>query len=183
MSKIGKLYLDVHGVLADFVRWSHLVHEKEYSHPECWLFHKNWGISSDEFWEVINDSGQDFWEFIPKFEWADQVVDLLRSRFELTFLSAGGSSVESRVGTALWVERNWPDSNIRIDAEKSKYSGHGSYLIDDNPANCSGFTAAGGASYLFPTWSNARNPKSLDMSTERVLNRLRWWIRYVDSHK
>ena len=44
------IFLDMDGVVADFVGAACKVHGKEVEGVGCWNFFEKWGISEDEFW-------------------------------------------------------------------------------------------------------------------------------------
>lgn len=150
---------DMDGVLADFVGAACAIHERSTASVTSYDFWTDWrhanGVSyaDHEFWAPIHEKGVDFWREIPR---------ILAGADMLHHLSAE-LGVEVAIATddgghpgAIEGKRKWFEACLDIDApliftrEKHLLAQRGRLLIDDNPANCRAFRAAGGDAWLWP---------------------------------
>lgn len=85
---IRKCFLDMDGVIADFIGALCKVHGKEtpYTNPESLgTFDTEllWGMSEEQFWAPIAKNSFEFWDGIPKTPEADGLVTLAIREFGL----------------------------------------------------------------------------------------------------
>ena len=143
-----KLYLDMDGVLVDFL-----------GHVEkCQFFRKNGKVD----WDKVIDKGPQFWnemEWMPGAEKTfSELISLSESgKFEIFILSAVNfpTGVE---GKKLWIQTHtkFPLENVIIvshSEDKSKYASPDSILVDDREKCLIPFKEAGGKVILFKNWN------------------------------
>lgn len=56
-----RIYLDMDGVLCDFVGAACKLHGRDPATVTHWNFFKDWGMTAEEFWRPIHEAGEDFW--------------------------------------------------------------------------------------------------------------------------
>lgn len=156
MSKI-KIYLDLDGVIAQFVNQSKKVHNRT-DEATCWDYYKAWGITTTEFWKKI-DADEFFWENIEKYSWTDELVDLVKSVDpKYTVLTSPHNHPNSYKGKCTWIKEVLkidPPKRAILTAIKEDCAKPNRVLIDDSNDNCEKFIAAGGQAILFPQlWNN-----------------------------
>jgi 5'(3')-deoxyribonucleotidase len=106
----------------------------------------------------------DFVMTIPKLPWADELVAILCSYFDVAFCSALCS--DARKG---WCQMHWPSLPVILTENKEFLAYEGLILVDDGPHNVDPFNAAGGTGILFPSPHNERR----DMHWRAVLHELK----------
>jgi hypothetical protein len=154
-------YLDLDGVLVDFVRGAFALHGKEIPYPEVrWDFDKQLGIPPEVFWGKM---GKDFWEDLP---WTQEGPDLIKA-LETIFGSDNIVLMTSPVGTpggvegkVNWIRRELPGYSRRffIGPPKHMLAGPGKLLVDDHDENIDKFCAAGGKAIMVPRpWNRRRD--------------------------
>lgn len=159
------LFLDMDGIIADFVTAVHKFHGRE----DCYVNSKNygifdiekiWGISPDDFWKA---DSQEFWETVPKMHDADMIVDLVTKVFgedKIAILTAPSNGPGCVPGKRAWIKRNFPQFQRRIifaNANVKRFmAGPDKYLIDDKDSNVAEFKAGGGNGILVPRAWNSK---------------------------
>lgn len=164
-----KCFLDMDGVIADFVGALCKIHGREtpYSQPESlgkFDTEKLWGISAEEFWAPVKKNSLEFWEGIEKTPEADEIVKLAVLEFgieNVCILTAPSSDHGSVPGKRAWIARHYPCFSKRIlfatASAKQFCAGRGKYLIDDKDSNVDEFDTAGGTGILVPRPWNAEH--------------------------
>lgn len=160
-----RIYLDMDGVLVDFVGRACEVHGKSVSDVTSWDFFADaWGMTADEFWSKINAEGRAFWADLDPLPWADELLELVtRYDPEFTICTMPSRDPECLAGKGDWLARKLGASFDRcIYARvKSDFAKPGRILIDDSDANITGsdkvlgWIPAGGHGVLFPQPWNA----------------------------
>lgn len=151
-------FLDMDGVIADFVGGIHKAHNRPYAYDEPtnlgrWALEDIWGITLDEFWQ--HDS-YEFWRNLELTHDAKEIVAVLESAFgrdNIALLTAPSPTDRGCLtGKRAWVECHFPQFSDRIIYAKAKqYLAHpGAVLIDDKPANVDEFRRFGGQAVLVP---------------------------------
>ena len=151
-----KIYLDVDGVLADFISASQRAHNRPLERPTQWHYYRGWGLSSDQFWGPINEQGKAFWGGLDKLPWADEVVELCEmiSGQRVTFLTMpcavrSYAELDRIAGRKTWILRNYPGRESIIGENKPPYARRDRVLVDDHTKNVSEWREAGGHAILF----------------------------------
>jgi len=120
-----------------------------------WEMEKAYGISKDEFWEII-ESDLTFWDDLKMLPWAKELYSFLSAFYEVTIVSTPSPTDAYAWGAKKeWLKRNLgiESRDIILCAKKELLAGNG-ILIDDNPSNIEKFEKAGGKGILVPaTWN------------------------------
>ena len=172
-------YLDMAGVLADFMRSAILAHGQD---PDFVL--SNWPAGTwsatgplglkdeDEFWEPIREDDY-FWEDLAEYKWTQTLVKevkFLDSEFQ--FATKPSSCRKCYDGKSQWVRELGfdPADKLIVIPDKNLLEAHDNILIDDNELNCDLWDDRGGHSILFPQPWNRNG--SVEDKIEYVLERL-----------
>jgi 5'(3')-deoxyribonucleotidase len=164
-----KIFLDMDGVLSDFVGQCEKVFETKiyemfdkpegvpgYSVPELL------GITMEEFWEKIDDHDE-FWPDMPMYPWAQELYAYCLELGETFILSTPSENPGSLMDKRLWLTNNFgithPEKYIFTGA-KYLLAKPDCLLIDDYDSHCEKFNAAGGMVVLFPRPWNANREVS-----------------------
>ena len=162
------IYCDLDGVIANFVEGAIEVADLPLTHDQVtqWDFFKLY-MSSEEFWARVHAQSC-FWEDLPVYPWAHELVEALRAFGEVVFCSDPTLDDESATGKIRWLKRHGfvkpGGKNYILAAEKWRLSTSKAYLLDDSLANCYRFVLGGyGESILFPQrWNTTYMPAVLD---------------------
>lgn len=156
-------FLDMDGVLVDFVGGASKVHNREtpYTTEESlgvWEIETLWGISSREFWEPLEYQG--FWENLEKTPEADEIVEVVCDKFgveNIAILTALSRSVFCVGEKCKWIKKHYPQFRKSMIFTKAKQflAGSNRFLIDDKDTNISSFNQAGGWGITVPRLWNA----------------------------
>lgn len=154
-------YLDMDGVLVDFVGGSLRYHGKHLAPADVrWEFPTQVGFSgtwASEFWDKL---GFDFWANL---EWTHEGKDLLYAIEEkfgdnvilMTSPCATAGSVEGKIS---WINSNLPKyaRKFMVGPAKHLTAGPGKLLVDDYEGNTDKFVEHGGRAVLVPRPWNRR---------------------------
>ncbi len=166
-------YLDLDGVVCDFVGGALRLHGKELAPNEVeWDFCTQIGfngVNDPAFWDGM---GQSFWAGL---EWTPEGPDLVKA-IEAIFgenvalmtspcLTPGG--VEGKVE---WVAKHMPAYRRRLFVGPAKHLAAGPHkiLVDDHDANCWKFREYGGAAVMVPRPWNPRKGETDESGRFRV---------------
>lgn len=181
------VYLDMDGVLSDFVAGMCRLHRRENPYKEGVELQKQ----LDEFWEMDKrvfwkNAELDFWnglDFMPDLSHLIHVLTKYSDRdmCSVEILTANSSNVGCKIGKIMWLENrkiqqifNIPNSGINIEKEKWKFAHKNSMLIDDLDKNITKFNYFGGKTYLVPRPYNSNwNKKSYENFEETLINFLK----------
>lgn len=153
---IERVFLDMDGVIADFISPSMAFHGSRFdaaTYPKReWLIWKVIGCTEQEFWKF---DSRDFWANLPVYPWARELVEGLEGRVGqsniclLTSPSANGVSVD---GKRSWIAKHFPaySRQVLFGSPKHFCAHRSTVLIDDSDANCKAFADAGGHWLTFP---------------------------------
>lgn len=162
------LFLDLDGVLADFVGSACDVHGKPVDDVNCWDFFEAWGLDEDGFWAPINAAGRDFWSNLKSYPWFDELVSLVEDVDpQFTICTKPSHQADCMAGKLDWIHAQFGSKFRRyiFTPNKSPLAARGRLLIDDSNDNCRGFSDAGGDVACFPQpWNYNR-----DRMSERML--------------
>lgn len=146
-----RILLDVDGVVLDFnsaaKRASFISDHEE---PTFWNWFEGYGISEKEFWDNVKLCGADFYgEMVEKYPWTDELVSLVRSYGELTFVTNGPTFVDGKIQR---LSSDYPDAHIILMNRSDKHllAASDRVLIDDKRENICEFVDTGGRGILFP---------------------------------
>ncbi len=155
------IYLDIDGVLADFVTGSIEACDLPLTHDQVteWDYYKPY-MEAKEFWKCIH-AQQYFWEDLPVYPWAHDLVKMLSEFGEIVYCSDPSSDDEAASGKIKWLKRHGflkPDGkNFVLTPCKWLLAGPERVLVDDYGYNTAAFSRQGGAAILFPQpWNHGR---------------------------
>ena len=121
------------------------------------------GISKSQMWGRIG-ANKDFWMDIPVFPYAHEMVDYLRSKYEVRICSSPSSDPLCVAHKLEWLNKNKFKfgKKTHINHEKWPLAGPGRLLIDDMDKNIEKWSnppepwAVAGPTLLFPqVWNSA----------------------------
>jgi 5'(3')-deoxyribonucleotidase len=162
---ITRIFLDIDGVLANWVRGVCDMHGLDVGHvlrdwpADTYDICDATGLDPAEMWERIHLLGTGFWANLRLYPWASSLVALLEPIAPVTLLSSPSRHHSSSGGKHAWIQSYMPSFERRflLGADKAACARPGAVLIDDSDANCRAFEAAGGHAIVFPQpWNSAR---------------------------
>ncbi len=149
------IFLDMDGVLCNFVQGSLDAHGRTETHDEIdsWAYFAQWGMTAEDFWAEC--SGVAFWAGLKEYPWAGQLVGTSQSLGEHYFLTAPTSTARAECieGKAIWL---MADAFRMIPTEhKHLLAAPGRVLVDDNEKNIEQWVKHGGIGLgLKQPWNN-----------------------------
>lgn len=148
-----KIYLDMDGVCADFMRGANIACGR--SPNEVWTEYdhwSSWGMTLDELWANIDHTQEAFWRKLDEYPWFWNLVTLCGKLGEVWFCTTPSQSPCSAAGKLLWLQDRFGKDFRRwiLTPDKSHLAAADRLLIDDHPSNCSSFEQAGGKALLWP---------------------------------
>lgn len=164
------VYLDMDGVLADFVTAAMYRFIKNRAvidrllsawPPESGLdgIYEILGVKENAFWHEVNQGGVLFWKGLPVYPWATELVDIAESIGETLILSSPSRGGSSAAGKLEWLYEKLNTHKRKFILTPKKYkhllARPGDVLIDDDPATCFRWHQHGGKMVLFPRPWNA----------------------------
>lgn len=156
---VVQLWLDMDGVITDFVGGACAVHRKSEESVVGWDFHYDWGLSQDEFWAKINDQGVKFWSELSNYPWTKEMLTIARNcDKDYRIITTPSRDMSSQVGKINWLAKRDINRDIVFTRKpKSAYCrGRNDVLIDDSDINVQNWVEAGGRAILFPQpWNSA----------------------------
>lgn len=165
MNQYTKIFLDMDGILADFVKAACQLHNRpepciKPEHYGEFDLEKGWGITPEQFWAPIADQSLDFWVGLEKTPEADQLVNLAIYYVgvdNIAILTAPSKDSGSVPGKRLWIEKNYPQfkKQMIFTSAKGFLAGPDRILIDDRDRNIEEFAKAGGSGILLPRLWNS----------------------------
>ncbi len=158
-----RCFLDLDGVLADFVCGALKLHGKQMAYADVrWDFHASVGMSQEAFWLAL---GEEFWQSLDRTPEFDAIIQTVLERFEpakVFILSSPCQTAGCVTGKARWVEKHLPQfaRRLLLTNDKEIFAGSG-VLIDDSESNWQKWTQAGGRCFLFPRpWNMQRDEEA-----------------------
>jgi len=160
--KVKTIFLDMDGVLANFVMGACKLFERDYDQTiREWPkgeygIEKVFGVSRSEFWKKVDSRGTHFWSSLPEYpEAGDLTVASLK--FGDTYVATTPSlSSDSMAGKLAWMDRIGKQlrskgeafRNYVLTPHKHLLAGPESLLIDDSVENVNLFVERGGEAIL-----------------------------------
>ena len=135
-----KLFVDLDGVLVDFIRGYYDLTGKDIS--------GQWHDSPD-FWRPIEKAGCDFWVNLKWTKDGKKLWNYIK-KYDPEILSSPSESNDSRVGKHKWVKKELPDTHLilRSAENKKEFANDHAILIDDRDVNIESWIKAGGIGIL-----------------------------------
>jgi 5'(3')-deoxyribonucleotidase len=163
----GIIFVDMDGVLVDFMRGVHEFYNLPYDpYPYPlgeWDFVKHTGMSDPEFWCGLTAT---FWANL---HWTQDGMRILKiiedifPRENICLLSSPTLESSSAAGKMEWIKRFLPEYRRRIFIGTPKHlcASHRTCLVDDADHNINAFTKAGGFAVRVPRpWNGGHDAAS-----------------------
>ena len=152
----AKIYLDMDGVLADFVGGSLKIHGKELPPKEVrWNFMDQVGFNGGgdmRFWEPL--SNPDFWANLDVLPDGQRLYEMLARNMgaENIGILSSGLCPGSCDGKRAWLKKHFPqlEKTALFGTVKHMAAAPCKILVDDHDPNVEGFRAARGHAILTP---------------------------------
>lgn len=139
-----KIYLDMDGVLTDFVESFRRIDGRPTTEVEK--------EGDEAFWEHVKKGGLKFWADMPWIKGSKKLWSYVKNK-DVTILSAPARRLpDSPKGKEIWVGRELkptPNLILKRAREKQEYASPNSILIDDLKKNVDAWNRAGGIGILF----------------------------------
>lgn len=170
LSKVA--YLDLDGVLVDFVKGALKLHNSDIKPSEIvWDIDKQLGLTPEQFWSPFNFT---FWANLEWTPEGKEILELVESVYGdniaiLTSPPKTGGAVEGKLA---WVAKNMPKYKRKtfVGARKELMAAPSKLLIDDREENVDNFMEAGGGAILIPRpWNRNKDMESELMSILRTV--------------
>lgn len=185
-----QVYLDMDGVIADFVGGSMLVHGISSDKMSCsWDYWTKHGIEDTAFWIPIQN--EEFWENLPVCEDGIKMLELIEAvipRERISILSSA-DRYGACEGKRKWLNKHLPHlrNSATFSVDKFRYAAPNKILIDDSDTNLEKFKSCGGIGVRIPRpWNQSKTECSVDGSFDPkyVANVIiRQWIKMeADDH-
>lgn len=187
-----KVYLDMDGVLTNFVdavgilhgktelttNWNE-VREKRDLPPHQWNLGPMLGLPKEEMWRRVHLFGSRFWRYVPTYRWAEELYATIAklTEQEPTIVSSPSQNPDCVKGKLQWIQdQRWiGDKKNYIftpAVNKALLAKPGTVLIDDSDVNYKAFIEEGGRAILFPQpWNESRS--EIDNRVEHTTTILR----------
>ncbi len=161
-------FLDLDGVLVDFIKGAHEFHKMPYSMKDYPYKLGNWDncppynseIVTGEFWNAFDE---DFWADLDWMEDGRMMLNAVEKTFDqkdICILSVPTLCPRSASGKIKWIQKHLPQYSRQflIGPPKSFCAHSRAVLIDDRDKNVEYFTMYGGYSILVPRpWNSLYN--------------------------
>lgn len=146
------LFLDVDGVLADFVGAAHRVHGREPQPVTEWNFFDSWDMTAERFFAPM---GFDFWYGLEPTDDAQRIVEVCvkrATRSRLALLSSPCETPGCADGKRAWVKKWFPNllPNLILANAKQLIAHPRAVLIDDSDANAIRWVNRAGGGFVWP---------------------------------
>lgn len=156
---IEQAYIDMDGVLADFMGSALALHDESVEdYPKgLYAIEKHLNITTEEFWRVIDNAGEDFWTGLDVCEGAMELWELVQPLSPIVLTSPSMNPV-CVSGKTKWLQRvfgsDFRDYIFCPAQHKHHIASPGALLIDDREQNIEDWQAHGGYGCLWPHLGN-----------------------------
>lgn len=142
------LYVDMDGVLCDFLKGAGIATNKHFK------THMDWEKVKKTDWQILADMGSRFWARLPWTKDGKQLWNFVKD-YEPRILSAFPTAPENKQhainGKKEWIKKNLTgvkEVNLVKGIDKQKFARKNTILIDDSERNINQFNAQGGIGIL-----------------------------------
>lgn len=174
-----RIYLDIDGVLADFVGAAARYMKFDPTLVTEWDFYSLIGTTDKDFWDCVKSHGQEFWSSMEAYPWCHSLFGDCNAVAPVTLLTAPPPRSDCRpsaiAGRVEWIHATFGESfrDYFAGCKKETVATPNSLLIDDNDSNCKKFEDAGGRCILFPRPWNAN--RGIDEPYSFVMEQLDYY--------
>jgi 5'(3')-deoxyribonucleotidase len=159
------VFLDVDGVLADFLSAAVKLHRLPISHDaiKVWNFHHAFGMTDGDLFGPMDES---FWSSLGKYPEADEVIRQVETAFgreRIALCTVPCKTWGCSTGKMRWIEKHFPNYAGRTLLVEGKdfLSGPGKVLIDDAEHQISCWRNRDGFGILVPRPWNSGGKKNI----------------------
>jgi len=157
------IFLDMDGVLCDFVSSAFSAHGMKYDHAVyprgVFAIEKVIGVTTSEFWRRIDFGGESFWENLDPYPWARTLVDELQEIDKVVIATSPSRSPASYSGKRRWLQKmGMCKLDSMFGACKWLMAKSDRTLVDDGEHNIVEWEKAGGYAVVVPQPWNHANP-------------------------
>lgn len=184
MAAINKIFVDMDGIVADFVQAALNIHKKKnpweenHKHKGKYDIDQIWGMTLSEFWGPIN-AEEYFWHNLLKTPEADELMELFEAlkltekykSLQIYFASAPTPHAHCYSGKFHWIQTYYPKfyNHLILTKHKHLYAAKDALLIDDSDRNVNEFRKAGGKAILFPRHWNSSHAISITQDVMKYM--------------
>lgn len=188
--RVEAIYLDMDGVLADFVRSAICSLARDPEEVMARIVPGDYDgiyqalqMTEDEFWWKMDATpggaapGSHLWEHMVPYPWRDRLYSICKKAAPTWILTSPSRSAGSSYGKVRWLQR-WLGESFRnyvLTPRKWHLARPGTLLIDDSGRNVEKWREAGGAAILFPRIWNEDHALA-DLPMAQVERELASWI-------
>ncbi len=155
---ISHIYLDMDGVLANFVQACIDLTGARVTHDQVssWNLGDHLGVPMAELWRQIDREGHLFWKNLKGYPWTTELAMLCGSSApRCSILTATSDRPHAVAGKALWLDGRtyggFPVTYVGNSRHKAMFARtRGDVLIDDSNENCEDWARCGGTAICFP---------------------------------
>ncbi len=159
-TKIQTVFLDMDGILTDFVGAIHNTFNEPYDYNNSvitWNFWEKWTQQVVKHENIVAKCDVNFWANLKWMHDGQSILKVVQEKFSLSQIYlltnpvAGG--VETATGKMQWLEKHLPEFLDRViitQAPKALLAKPDTLLIDDHDENVDEFRAAGGEAIRVP---------------------------------
>jgi 5'(3')-deoxyribonucleotidase len=180
MKKINRVFLDMDGVLVDWLNGIREFAGKPESFYDCFrtapetLGHeamdKLFG-GREKLGQIQNERPVEWWLNLKFFPWAEYLISEVKKNFPVAFLTSPGHCANAAAAKVLWQQKHYPEIPIIICKHKYLVADEGKVLIDDDAWQTSRFDQAKGFAIQFPNQFRMEQHK-LDVIKSSVIDEI-----------
>ena len=185
---IETIYLDMDGVLADFVTPSLKAAGIPLTHDEVtiWNYFEPY-MTAEEFWSKI-DAVPNFWLDIEVYPWAHDLFDVCRRIAPVVFCSSPCADPKCAAQKIQWLRNHGfmgaDENNYIFTNDKSQLSQKGRVLIDDSNKNCREFQRPKTGVQFPMAGQSIEFPQKWNDAAGETTNRVEYvskWLKFLSS--
>lgn len=162
---IERIFLDMDGVITDFVSTALQLHNAESAAenwpPGEWYVHKVLGLSRQQFWDRVDEAGEDRWANLEPYPWMSDLLSLLAEFAPVTILSSPSLNPGSAAGKMRWLDKHLgggrPFRDFIFTSQKHLLASPHRVLVDDSDKNVKAFGDHFGQAIVFPQQWNSNH--------------------------
>ena len=153
------ILLDLDGVLAHWEKAAVKACDLDYKDEKLRTSLKNGKnlnkiVGGDsKMWPMINKKGEEWWENLERFTWADKLIDLVKKEAdEFCILTSPNRNPICASGKIKWMQKHFDKKfkDFLIGNKKHLCATPNSLLIDDTEKKVNKFRECGGHAFLWP---------------------------------